>query len=144
MMQKSKEMVSCGTSKVPAWIVSRGIKMIFDRKASVDEDGGISLGQMRDDECVISPNAIYRTERNLTEWQPAETAPKGDVIIAHFSGHPVPVAATWNDPEQQWIFSNVQVSCYEGKWNDTFFDTEYECADALKAWMPLPTINEDK
>ena len=75
-----------------------------------------------------------------TGWQPAETAPKGDVIIACFDNYPIPVAATWNEPEQQWITSNVQANLYQGKWNDTFFETDYECADALKAWMPLPKV----
>lgn len=76
----------------------------------------------------------------ITGWQPAETAPKGDVIIAIFADHPVPVAATWNEPEQQWIYSDVKVDRYQGKWNDTYFKTEYETADALKAWMPLPKV----
>ena len=76
----------------------------------------------------------------VTGWQPAATAPKDSVIIACFHDCPLPVTTTWNEPEQQWIFSNVQVSCYQGKWNDTLFETEYECAGALKAWMPMPEL----
>ena len=59
-MVKSVETVDCGTSKVPAWIISNGKKMIFDRAACIDDDGCVALAQMRDDECVIAPNAIYR------------------------------------------------------------------------------------
>ena len=76
----------------------------------------------------------------VSDWKSAETAPKGDVIIALFTDHPVPVVATWNEPEQQWIFSNVQTNLFKDKWNDTFFETEYECAGALKAWMPMPQV----
>lgn len=73
-----------------------------------------------------------------TQWQPAETAPKTDVILALFDCCPIPVTATWNEPESQWVFAYVQVTQYEGKWNDTYFETDYETADALQAWMPLP------
>jgi len=76
----------------------------------------------------------------ITGWQPATTAPKDSVIMARFNECPVPVTATWNEPEQQWVFSLVDVNLYQGKWTDTFFKTEYECADALKAWMPMPEL----
>lgn len=62
-MKKSNETVDCGTAKVPAWIMSRGKKMVFDRPAHIDQDGGIPLDQMRNDECVISPAAIYRISK---------------------------------------------------------------------------------
>ncbi|WP_028863873.1 hypothetical protein [Psychromonas aquimarina] len=76
----------------------------------------------------------------ITGWQPAETAPKDNVIIACFDDCPIPVSATWNEPEQQWVFSLVDADLYQGKRNDTFFKTEYECANALKAWMPMPEL----
>jgi len=79
-------------------------------------------------------------EALITGWQPPETAPKSDVILACFNDCPLPVTATWNEPEQHWVFSLVQVNLFNGKWNDTFFETEYESADALKAWMPLPEV----
>lgn len=74
----------------------------------------------------------------LPTWQSPETAPKEDVFIACFDDCPLPVCCTWNEPEQQWVYSLVQVNLYQGKWNDTFFQTEYETSDALIAWMPLP------
>ncbi|MEG3753126.1 hypothetical protein [Psychromonas arctica] len=80
----------------------------------------------------------------FSQWQPARTAPKDEVFIAIFECSSLPVLCTWNEPESQWIFSVVQVNLYQGKWNDTFFDTEYETAGALIAWMPLPTVNERK
>lgn len=75
-------------------------------------------------------------------WQKPETAPKDEVFIAVFACSPLPVMCTWNEPESQWVFSVVQVNLYQGKWNDTFFETEYETAGALIAWMPLPTISK--
>jgi len=71
-------------------------------------------------------------------WQPAQSAPKGDVIIGCFDNYPLPVCCAWNEPEQQWTIANMQVNLFRGKWNDTYFESEYECSDALKAWMPLP------
>lgn len=79
-------------------------------------------------------------ETQNTGWQPPKTAPKKDVILACFDDCPLPVTATWNEPEQQWVFSLAQVNLFEGQWNDTFFETQYECADQLKAWMPLPQL----
>ncbi len=32
----------------------------FDREALEDKNGGISLSQLRDDEFVVAPGAIYR------------------------------------------------------------------------------------
>lgn len=72
-------------------------------------------------------------------WQPAITAPKGDVILAEFDNYPLPVATTWNQAQEQWVVANVQCDMYEGRWNDTYFENQYECAGDLKAWMPLPT-----
>lgn len=77
-------------------------------------------------------------------WQKPKTAPKDEVFLALFNCSPLPVLCTWNEPESQWIFSVVQVNSYQGKWNDTFFETEYEIANALIAWMPLPAISKGK
>jgi len=74
----------------------------------------------------------------FSQWQPARTVPKDDVIIAKFASSPIPVLAAWNEPEQQWVYASIQVNLYQGKWNDTFFENQYETADALKTWMPLP------
>lgn len=79
----------------------------------------------------------------ITGWQPAETAPKDSVIIACFEDCPIPVTTTWNEPEQHWVFSLVDVNLYQGKRNDIFFQTEYKCADALKAWMPIPELRKE-
>lgn len=80
-------------------------------------------------------------ESTLTSsWQPAKTAPKNRVIIACFEDCPVPVSATWNETEEQWAFSLVDVKLSQGKQSNTFFKTEYECEDALKAWMPMPEL----
>lgn len=66
-MERSLEMTDCNDAKVPTWITgNNGERMNYDRPASVDESGGISLDQMRDDECVIAPGAIYRADRSIT------------------------------------------------------------------------------
>lgn len=59
-MKKSIETINFGNSKIPVWIISNGQKMMFDRPAYIDEDGGSPLSQIRDDECIVSPGAIYR------------------------------------------------------------------------------------
>lgn len=59
-MQKSKETTDCNGEQVPVWIMSRGAKMYFDRPAYVNDEGQVAMGQMREDECVIAPGAIYR------------------------------------------------------------------------------------
>lgn len=89
---------------------------------------------MQQSEQTLSQNALNQG------WQPAETAPKGDVIIGWFEGYPMAVAATWNEPEQQWVLCNVQVNLYQGKWNDTFFSTEYATTNELKGWMLMPQV----
>ena len=45
---------------IPAWIVTDGVRMAFDRPAVEDESGGVWLSQLRKDECVIAPGLIYR------------------------------------------------------------------------------------
>jgi hypothetical protein len=59
-MEQSEDKVLCNGDEVPVWIVSRGSKMFYDRPAYTDDDGGVPLGQMRSDECIIAPGAIYR------------------------------------------------------------------------------------
>jgi hypothetical protein len=59
-MNKSTETVDCNGKQVPVWIMSRGNKMNFDRPAYVNDEHQVPMGQMRKDECVIAPAAIYR------------------------------------------------------------------------------------
>jgi len=63
MEQKSTETIECHGEQVPTWIIDDGEKMIYDRPAAMDYKGGCSLEQLRDDECVTYPGAIYRKEK---------------------------------------------------------------------------------
>lgn len=58
--EKSTETVECHGEQVPVWVMDKGHKMNFDRPAYVDDDHCVPLGQMRKDECVVAPAAIYR------------------------------------------------------------------------------------
>ena len=60
---KSDDNVLCNDAEVPVWIISRGNKMFYDRPAFTDDDGSCPMSQMRDDECLIAPGAIYRTAK---------------------------------------------------------------------------------
>ena len=64
-MKKSTETIDFGKSKIPVWIISNGKKMMFDRPAYIDEDGGTPLSQMRDGECIIAPGVIYRAVNEI-------------------------------------------------------------------------------
>lgn len=66
-MEESKLKVDCNGAKVPAWIMSRGKKLHYDRPAFIDDEGRSPMSQMRADECVIAPGAIYREEAALLD-----------------------------------------------------------------------------
>lgn len=73
-------------------------------------------------------------------WRKPETAPKdGTAFLAHL-GYPWPVVALWNGYTGQWVYASTQIGMVDGKWNDAYFENEYEPVGALKGWMPLPEI----
>ena len=59
-MQKSTETVDCNGTQVDAWFIKDNIRWTFDRPAITEPCGGVRLSQLRDDECVRAPGAIYR------------------------------------------------------------------------------------
>lgn len=59
-MQKSTETVDCNGTQVDAWFIEDNIRWTFDRPAITEPGGGVRLSQLRDDECVRAPGAIYR------------------------------------------------------------------------------------
>ncbi len=59
-MNKSTETIDCNGEQVPAWFVDENIRWSFDRPAMKEKGGGISMAQLRDDEMLIAPGAIYR------------------------------------------------------------------------------------
>ncbi|WP_105198990.1 hypothetical protein [Pseudoalteromonas sp. T1lg10] len=59
---KSNISLACGDHFAPEWIVKNGVKWVLDRPAFEDDDGGIPLDQLADNECLFSPGAIYKRE----------------------------------------------------------------------------------
>lgn len=77
-------------------------------------------------------------------WLHPETAPKdGTAFLAHL-GYPWPVVAAWNGYSEQWVYANNQIGIVDGKWNDAYFENEYEPTDELIGWMSLPEIPRAK
>lgn len=60
LMKKSTETVDCNGTQVEAWFIENDVRWTFDRPAVKDSRGGLSLAQLRDDECMRAPGAIYR------------------------------------------------------------------------------------
>jgi len=52
--------VLCAGELVPLFVIHNGQKFKFDRTAYIDEQGAIPLPQMRVDEILKAPCAIYR------------------------------------------------------------------------------------
>ncbi len=73
-------------------------------------------------------------------WQPANTAPKGPLIVADF-GWPWPVLATWCERSNSWAAVSVQrESDGRGVAVDAWFETEYESAEDMRRWQPWPSL----
>jgi len=72
-----------------------------------------------------------------------KTAPKDTTFLGHF-GWPWLCMTRWNEATGQWTYANYQVGLYEGEWTDTYFETENEPEAALKGWLPLPSLQNDK
>lgn len=80
---------------------------------------------------AIAKPAIVAEMR--AEWQPIETAPKGeDVwILTSTPGHAIPIVASWDEEDQEWVSFNME---YE-KLNLKFGKPEkWEPTH----WQPLP------
>ena len=76
-------------------------------------------------------------------WQPAETAPKDRLILAH-TGYPWPVLAVWSPASAKWCTASYNVSATtEGGVHDAWFENEWESSDDLRCWMPLPKLPKE-
>lgn len=62
MVEKSNVSVACNDDFAPEWIINDGKKYVFVRPAFVDEDGGVPLDQLADNECIFAPGGIYTLE----------------------------------------------------------------------------------
>ena len=63
------------------------------------------------------------------------------MIIADF-GWPFSVVACWNGCCKKWTVATLQVEPVNGIWNDTYFESELEQPESLRAWMELPAPNK--
>jgi len=81
-----------------------------------------------------------QTQATATSWQSAASAPKDSVIIGCFKNFPLAMAATWNEPENQWVMADVKAEFINGKMHDTFFQTEYATSNELLRWMLMPEV----
>ncbi|CAM3168614.1 hypothetical protein MOVI109754_19425 [Moritella viscosa] len=62
--EESENAINCKGRVIPAWFMEGDTKMVFDRTAFADEDGCMPLNQLRKDECILAPGAIYRAATN--------------------------------------------------------------------------------
>lgn len=74
-----------------------------------------------------------------TLWQPPQTAPKNQLILAN-TGYPWPVLAHWCEVSEKWATSILNEDLAAGDKIDVWFETEYEDEKALVGWMPLPAF----
>jgi hypothetical protein len=72
------------------------------------------------------------------KWLDKKTAPKDGAIILADVGLPWAVVASWNQPENRWVYANCLIGLYEGRWHDTYFENEY--AEDIRGWMRLPKL----
>lgn len=72
----------------------------------------------------------------MGEWLPADTAPKGRMIIGDF-GLPWPAVAVWSDYTEKWVVAELEWNLCDGQ-ADPGFVTEYE--PTLVGWMELPEV----
>jgi len=70
------------------------------------------------------------------KWQPADTAPKDRPVLAIINQTMPPVVAIWNGAGEIWSVAVVQADLLDGKWNDTYFETEQ--VEEIEYWMPIP------
>jgi len=74
-----------------------------------------------------------------TLWQPPQTAPKNQLILAN-TGYPWPVLARWCDASGKWATACLTACEMATGKADVWFETEYEDEKALIGWMPLPAF----
>ena len=75
------------------------------------------------------------------KWQTMDTAPVDDLLILDV-GWPYAVVGAWNEHEQQWIYSELEINRVDGDFNDPYFGNEYISNENVKGWMPLPEVAE--
>jgi len=67
------------------------------------------------------------------------TPPKNKTFLADI-GYPYYVLAHWNEAMDYYVFAELQVDLFEGKLNDTYFQTESFKEDELIGWVDKPQL----
>lgn len=63
--------------------------------------------------------------------------PKTGTFLADV-GLPWLVVAVWNGACGKYHYADLQCGLYQGKWNDTYFETESFCE--IFRWAPMPDM----
>ena len=74
------------------------------------------------------------------KWQPMDTAPVDDLLILDV-GLPYVVVGAWNEHEQQWVYSELEINRVDGNFNDPYFGNVYISNADVKGWMKLPEVD---
>lgn len=69
--------------------------------------------------------------------------PKSGPFLADV-GYPWPVLAIWNDHQQEFVVTTLQVNMINGIYNDTYWENDYEKESEIIAWQFLPQISSPK
>lgn len=71
------------------------------------------------------------------------TPPKDKLFLADI-GYPYYVLAHWSNVDNQYIFAELQVDLYQGKWDDVYFQTDRFKEYELKGWIEMPKLEKTK
>ena len=74
----------------------------------------------------------------METMNPPDTAPKDGTTFLANMGWPWLVVCMWNAAVDKWVYANPQINLYEGEWNDTYFESEWDDESELKGWIPMP------
>jgi len=75
------------------------------------------------------------------EWNPPETAPKDEIILAKFKYYHYTVMAYWNAWDERWVYPSLEICPIDGEMVDAYFGHDWEHDENLKGWMELPKID---
>ncbi len=56
------------------------------------------------------------------------------IIIRHNLGTNV---ALWSEPDNKFVYANVQIDLYDGSWNMKYFENEYLSESEIICWWEL-------
>lgn len=123
-------------------LANENIARMFGRNASANAEYIAAAPLMA--RTVAAQAARIKELESAQQWRPIETAPKDKEVLLSVAGYSWSLVGIWNEPSKKWCYAQLSVDLYDGKWNDTSFQSEYEAEtleDGLRNvthWMPLP------